>query len=165
MPHRISSKTRLPALSRRAFTASIVWGFTGAAARPQAAQAFIQKGLAAAAPGVNRSLVNRALLALAQHNSVIWSRDVVAIADFGLPSSLPRLHLISILHGTTISLFVTHGKGSDPDHTGYVQSFSDGIGSNATAEGAYLTSDIYTGVHGLSRRLVSSPHRVVRVDS
>ena len=90
---------------------------------------------------------------MARHNSAIWSRDVVAIVDFSLPSSWPRLHLVDILAGTTTSLLVAHGKGSDPDHTGLLQVFSDAVGSNATAEGAYLTGDLYTGVHGLSRRL------------
>jgi hypothetical protein len=121
---------------------------------PETAVAAKQRGLAAAAPTVDPTLVSRALDALASHNDAIWSRDVVAIADFGLPSSQPRLHLVDILAGTTTSLLVTHGKGSDPGHTGTLQSFSNVEGSEATSEGAYLTSDLYVGVHGLSRRLI-----------
>lgn len=123
------------------------------ASLPAIGRAASQQGLAAAATGVNRILVGRALDALARHNPLVWSRDVIAIADFGLPSSAPRLHLINILTGTTTSLHVTHGRGSDPDHTGLLQSFSDAVGSAATSEGAYLTGPTYTGVHGLSRRL------------
>jgi hypothetical protein len=123
------------------------------ASLPAIGRALPQQGLAAAAAGVNPVLVGRALEALARHNALIWSRDVIAIADFGLPSSAPRLHLVSILAGTTTSLRVTHGRGSDPDHTGLLQSFSDAVGSAATSEGAYLTGPTYTGVHGLSRRL------------
>lgn len=118
------------------------------------APAYEQRGLAAAAaPAVDRTLLARALDALARHGTAIWSRDVVAIADFGLPSIEPRLHLIDILTGTTTSLRVAHGKGSDPDHTGMLQSFSNVTGSAATSEGAYLTGGTYVGVHGLSRRL------------
>jgi hypothetical protein len=113
-----------------------------------------QLGLAAAAAGVNPVLVARALDALARHHTAIWSRDVVAIADFGLPSATPRLHLIDLLAGTTASLLVAHGKGSDPDHTGLLQGFSDVVGSNATSEGAYLTGEGYEGSHGPSRRLI-----------
>ncbi|MBA2936416.1 murein L,D-transpeptidase catalytic domain family protein [Sphingomonas sp. CGMCC 1.13654] len=123
------------------------------ASLPAIGRATTQHGLAAAATGVNPVLVNRALDALARHNPLVWSRDVIAIADFGLPSATPRLHLVDILTGTTASLRVTHGRGSDPDHTGMLQSFSDVVGSAATSEGAYLTGPIYTGVHGLSRRL------------
>jgi hypothetical protein len=114
----------------------------------------LQRGLAAAAPMIDPLLIARALDALARHNAAVWSRDVVAIADFGLPSAMPRLHLVDILAGTTTSMRVAHGRGSDPDHTGMLQSFSDLAGSAATSEGAYLTGEIYTGVHGLSRRLI-----------
>lgn len=114
-----------------------------------------QAGLAAAARGVvDPILVERALRAIARAHHLLWSVDVVAIADFGLPSSAPRLHLVDILAGTTTSLRVAHGRGSDPDHTGMLQSFSDVPGSNATAEGAYLAGETYVGVHGLSRRLI-----------
>jgi hypothetical protein len=113
-----------------------------------------QRGLAATATGVNPFLISRALDAVARHNPAIWSRDVIAIADFSLPSATPRLHLVDILAGTTTSLRVTHGRGSDPDHTGFLQSFSNAVGSAATSEGAYLTGPLYTGVHGLSRRLI-----------
>jgi len=123
------------------------------ASLPAIGRAAPQQGLAAAATGVNRILVGRALDALARHNPLVWSRDVIAIADFGLPSSAPRLHLVDILTGTTTSLRVTHGRGSDPDHTGLLQGFSDAVGSAATSEGAYLWKLTYTGVHGLSRRL------------
>ncbi|WBO24013.1 murein L,D-transpeptidase catalytic domain family protein [Sphingomonas abietis] len=121
---------------------------------PAKAPAAPQNGLAAAAHGVDPVLVARALDALARHNAAIWSRDVIAIADFGRPSAMPRLHLIDILTGTTTSLRVAHGKGSDPDHSGMLHSFSDVEGSAATSEGAYLTAELYTGVHGLSRRLI-----------
>jgi hypothetical protein len=121
---------------------------------PAIGRAATQHGLAAAATGVNPTLVARALDAVARHHALIWSRDVVAIADFGLPSAMPRLHLVNILTGTTTSLRVAHGRGSDPEHTGMLQSFSDAVGSAATSEGAYLTGPTYTGVHGLSRRLM-----------
>lgn len=110
-------------------------------------------GLASATPMVDSHLVDRALKALFRHHRSIWSRDVIAIADFALPSSAPRFFLVDILKGTTTSLLVAHGKGSDPEHSGWLQSFSDAVGSAATSEGAYLTGETYEGIHGPSRRL------------
>lgn len=139
-------------LSRRSFLGAGIAGATliglGAPARAE------EKGLIGTAPWLSPVLLNNALMALARHHSVFWSRDVIAIADFSTPSALPRFHLIDLLRGRTTSLLVAHGKGSDPDHSGYVQSFSNEVGSLATSEGAYLTGDRYTGVHGPSRRLI-----------
>lgn len=111
-------------------------------------------GLATAAPMIDPRLVERALAALFRHHQRIWSRDVVAIADFGLPSAMPRFFLVDIVQGTTTALLVAHGRGSDPDHSGMLQGFSDAVGSAATSEGAYLTGDPYDGIHGPSRRLI-----------
>lgn len=113
-----------------------------------------QKGLVATAPWLSPILLNKALLALSRHHAAIWSRDVIAIADFSVPSVLPRFHLVDIVAGTTTSLLVAHGKGSDPEHSAYLQHFSDEIGSNATSEGAYVTGERYNGIHGASRRLI-----------
>jgi hypothetical protein len=130
------------------------------------ARGAVQQGLAATAQGVNPALVSRALDALARHNEVIWSRDVIGIADFGLPSSAPRFHIVDLLAGATTSLHVTHGQGSDPRHTGMLQFFSDTPDSLCTSEGTYLMGDEYVGKHGLSRRMLgidpSNAHVYVR---
>ncbi|HZZ90253.1 MAG TPA: murein L,D-transpeptidase catalytic domain family protein, partial [Caulobacteraceae bacterium] len=52
------------------------------------------------------------------------------------------------------SLLVAHGRGSDPEHSGWLRSFSNAPSSNATSEGDYLTGDDYIGHHGRSRRLI-----------
>ena len=46
-----------------------------------------------------------------------------------------------------------HGSGSDPDHDGYLDRFSDVPGSSASPEGAYLVAEPYVGKHGRSLRL------------
>lgn len=113
-----------------------------------------QTGLAAAAAGIDPKLVERALLALARHERAIWSRDVIAIVDFGLPSTSPRFSLVDLLGGTNRAFLVAHGKGSDAEHAGRLQRFSNEFGSNATSEGAYVTGEPYVGIHGSSRRLI-----------
>jgi hypothetical protein len=138
--------------TRRHVIASAAFALAGVGVTRPARAA--QLGLGRIAAGINPYLVGGASAALARHEAVIWSRDVLAIADFGLPSSVPRFHIVDLLGGTVTSLLVAHGKGSDPDHSGMLQSFSNADGSNATSEGAYLTGETYVGVHGQSRRLI-----------
>jgi hypothetical protein len=134
-------------ISRRAALGALLSAF----ALPAAARS---PGLASVAPMIDGRLVNRALDALFRHHALIWSSDVIAIADFALPSSAPRFFLVDMLRGTTTSLLVAHGRGSDPEHSGMLQSFSNVVGSLATSEGAYLIGRAYEGIHGPSRRLI-----------
>jgi len=84
----------------------------------------------------------------------LWRTDVVGIADFSRPSWEPRLHFANLEAGTVRSFLLAHGKGSDLEHTGWLQTFSDQYGSLATSRGAYLTCEWYTGKYGTSIRLV-----------
>lgn len=121
-------------------------------------------GIASAAPwtraraqephaALTSGLLRRALAALAQHGDRIECRDLVAIADFSLPSHAPRLHLVDLAGGSVRSHWVAHGRGSDPDHTGWLERFSNEPHSNATSAGAYRTAGTYLGAHGRSIRL------------
>ena len=98
--------------------------------------------------------MRRAKASLQQHGSRIDKRDRMAIADFSTASGKPRFHLVNLDDGTVTSKLVAHGSGSDPRHTGFLQRFSNEIGSNASCEGAFATSDYYYGKHGKSQRLV-----------
>jgi hypothetical protein len=93
------------------------------------------------------------MAALDRHHDKIPNRDLIAVADFARPSRLPRLHLVDIGSGRISSHLVAHGRGSDPNHTGWLERFSNGFGSNATSSGAYRTDDFYVGAHGRSMRL------------
>lgn len=83
----------------------------------------------------------------------IWVRDVVGLADFSLPSSEHRFFIVDMVSGHVRRFYVTHGRGSDPEHDGWLKAFSNQPGSNATSRGAYLTRNYYEGKHGLSMRL------------
>ncbi|MFC0588846.1 murein L,D-transpeptidase catalytic domain-containing protein [Novosphingobium aquiterrae] len=83
----------------------------------------------------------------------VWRRDLVGIADFARPSTLPRLHFVHLEKGEIRSFFVSHGRGSDPEHSGFLQTFSNSVGSEATSRGAYLTCEWYKGKYGTSIRL------------
>lgn len=85
--------------------------------------------------------------------SKVWRRDIAGIADFAQQSAQPRFHFANLENGTVRSFYVAHGRGSDPEHCGYLQSFSNEMGSNATSRGAYLTCEWYNGKYGTSIRL------------
>ena len=90
---------------------------------------------------------------LARAGARVGRRDIVGVADFSKPSRIPRLHLVDLAGGKVETLLVAHGRGSDPEHTGWLQSFSNLPGSEATSAGDYLTSGYYLGAHGPSMRL------------
>lgn len=101
--------------------------------------------------GVSPIILRQALAALDRY--AIPNRDVLAIADFSLPSRSPRFYLVDIANGRVSSYLVAHGRGSDPGHTGWLQRFSNQPRSNATSSGAYRTDGLYVGAHGRSIRL------------
>ena len=55
--------------------------------------------------------------------------------------------------GARTSARVAHGRGSDPDHSGFVERFSNDFGSYATSNGTYVTGDYYDGKYGLSMKV------------
>ena len=136
----------------------------GAAACPASAQRVVRGVPPIKSPGsdapdssprvVRPELFRQALAALQRHGSSIASRDRIAIADFAQPSSRPRFHVVDLASGATSTFLVAHGSGSDPDHSGWLQRFSNAPNSNASCEGAFLASDYYVGKHGKSQRLV-----------
>lgn len=85
---------------------------------------------------------------------MLWRTDIVGVADFGLSSALPRFHFANLDNGTVRSFLVAHGKGSDPEHDGFLHHFSNVEGSNATSRGAFVTAEWYKGKYGTSVRLV-----------
>jgi L,D-transpeptidase catalytic domain len=116
-----------------------------------AAMALVPRA-ALAAPADTR-LLDIARRELERMDNHIWVRDVVGLADFSLPSSEPRFFIVNMLSGEVKRFYVTHGRGSDPEHDGWLKGFSNAYGSNATSRGAYLTRNYYEGKHGLSMRL------------
>lgn len=100
-----------------------------------------------------RRLVEVAKRELERAGASVWRHDVVGVADFARGSSLPRLHFVNLEGGTVRSFLVAHGRGSDREHSGFLQKFSNVPGSEATSRGAYLTCEWYTGKYGTSIRL------------
>lgn len=81
-----------------------------------------------------------------------------AVVDYARHSSQPRLLLFERDDLRLVASYrVAHGLGSDPDHDGYADSFSDAEGSRASSLGAFRTTQVYQSEepgHGLSMRLL-----------
>lgn len=101
-----------------------------------------------------RVLLERARTALDRLHNQFALRDRVAIADFTVHSREHRFHIVDLFGGQVYSYLCAHGKGSDPEHSGFLQRFSNEEGSLATSRGAYMTGPMYEGIHGRSMRLV-----------
>jgi len=102
---------------------------------------------------------HRKILAVApeqveRNRSRLWRTDVAAVADFALPSALPRFHFADLEKGEVRSFLVAHGRGSDPEHDGFLKTFSNQPNSYATSRGAYVTAEWYKGKYGTSIRLM-----------
>ena len=101
---------------------------------------------------------DRELFAIAKREldkagDVIWRKDIVGIADFGVHSAQRRFHFVNLDQQEVKSFHVSHGTGSDPEHDGWLNMFSNVEGSNATSRGAYITWEWYVGKFGTSVRL------------
>jgi len=104
-------------------------------------------------PVIDASLVARARASFDRHRSSLRNIDTVGIVDFSKASSDPRFFLLDTNTGRVSRHFVSHGRGSDPAHTGFLQRFSNQFGSEASSNGAYVTGDYYPGKYGRSMRV------------
>ncbi|OCC25398.1 twin-arginine translocation pathway signal protein [Croceicoccus estronivorus] len=132
-------------LNRRLFLGAFAAGTAGLVS---------PRAFAAVKSAERPDLLPRAMAALDSHRAKIASRDLIGIVDFSARSGEPRFHFVDVANGrVATSLFVSHGRGSDPQNSGWVQQFSNRPGSNASSNGSYLTGNTYYGKHGRSRRL------------
>lgn len=130
--------------------------FLGAAAAAGAGLALPARAFAQARPAqpaINPVLRDRALAALAARRDRIRKDDVIGIADFSRLSRDPRFYIMDLRSGFVTEHHVAHGKGSDPANFGFLQYFSNEMGSEATSQGAYVTGEAYQGKYGYSLRL------------
>lgn len=90
---------------------------------------------------------------LARAGDAIWRRDIVGIADYGVHSAKRRFYFVNLNREEVRSFHVSHGAGSDPEHDGWLNHYSNVEGSNASSRGAYVTWEWYQGRYGTSVRL------------
>lgn len=103
--------------------------------------------------GPRQDLLVEAIDAYYEHADQIENSDHIVIVDYALHSSQERLYFIDMKTGETTRYKVAHGRGSDRNHDGFLDRFSNKSGSNASSRGAYITAEEYYGKHGRSLRL------------
>lgn len=99
------------------------------------------------------SLLERAKGALDHHRAAFDLHDRVALADFSVASRELRFHIVDLIGGQSSSYLVSHGRGSDPEHSGWLKRFSNIPDSLASSNGAFKTGAMYFGQHGRAMRL------------
>ena len=102
--------------------------------------------------GINPLLFQKAKTAL-DSRPWIRNRDFIGVVDFARSSADDRFHVVHLPSGHVETYPVAHGRGSDPDHNGFLEQFSNRPGSAATSNGAYTTGDYYHGKYGLSMKV------------
>ena len=84
----------------------------------------------------------------------VTESPVYTVVDLQLHSKQKRLWTINVQTGELLFHEVTtHGRGSDTDHNGYLDSVSNIPNSKKSSVGLYETAEVYFGKHGRSLRL------------
>lgn len=102
---------------------------------------------------IPRSLLNPAILYFERNASKILNKNYLTIIDFAQSSTQRRMFIVTIATGDVWAQPVSHGRGSDINHDGYAEKFSNVEGSHTSSLGFYLTAETYQGSHGYSLRL------------
>ena len=102
---------------------------------------------------IRPELLSQALASQAAHASETKDTGHIVIVDYSRHSKDERLFVLDLQSGDITSYRTTHGSGSDADHDGFLDNFSDKSGSNASPQGAFRMAEPYYGKHGLSLRL------------
>ncbi|UOF01310.1 murein L,D-transpeptidase catalytic domain family protein [Bdellovibrio reynosensis] len=94
-----------------------------------------------------------ALVYFHENKSKFTNQDYVSVINFAESSKNKRFFIINMKTGSVWAIRTSHGKGSDSDHDGYAEKFSNVSGSNASSLGFYKAAESYYGSNGLSLRM------------
>ena len=89
---------------------------------------------------VRKDLMDRALAALDIHHRRIPRRDRMYLVDFQRFSGEERLFEVDLVSGQVKAFRTSHGRGSDPSHSGFARNFSNTPDSHMSSVGAYATA-------------------------
>ncbi|MFN3669245.1 MAG: murein L,D-transpeptidase catalytic domain-containing protein [Brevundimonas sp.] len=89
---------------------------------------------------VRKELMDRAMAALDIHDHRITRRDRMYLVDFQKFSGDERLYEVDLEGGAITLMRTSHGRGSDPAHTGFATSFGNTPDSHMSSVGAYATA-------------------------
>ncbi|WP_421728984.1 murein L,D-transpeptidase catalytic domain-containing protein [Brevundimonas sp.] len=89
---------------------------------------------------VRPELMQRAMQALDVHHQRIPLRDRMYLVDFQKFSGEQRFYEVDLYSGQVQAFRTSHGRGSDPQHSGYARNFSNTPDSYMSSVGAYATA-------------------------
>lgn len=89
---------------------------------------------------VRKDLLDRARAALDAHQARIPNRDRMYVVDFQKFSGEERFYEVDLIKGEVTAFRTCHGRGSDPRHSGFAQSFSNQPDSHMSSVGAFATA-------------------------
>ncbi|MFC5343151.1 murein L,D-transpeptidase catalytic domain-containing protein [Brevundimonas staleyi] len=89
---------------------------------------------------VRPELMSRAMAALDVHSHKITLRDRMYLVDFQKFSGDQRLYEVDLIGGRVTAFRTCHGRGSDPEHSGFARRFSNTPESYMSSVGAYATA-------------------------
>lgn len=87
-----------------------------------------------------------------QYKANLKNINFITIFDVTQRSNNKRMFVIDMKTGRVWSLLSAHGNGSDKNHDGVAEKFSNVSGSNATSLGLYLTKNEYMSSNNKIRR-------------
>lgn len=102
---------------------------------------------------VPRGLLEDAVAFFDVNQAFIPRHERIVVVDFSRFSGQDRFWVVELASGAVEPHRVAHGDGTDPDHDGYADHFSNTPGSHMSSLGFYLTGEIYDGTHPHSMRL------------
>ncbi len=98
-------------------------------------------------------LLETTVIYIDANQSKFANKNYIVVLDFSKSSNAKRFFVINLKSGVVSSYYVAHGSGSDANHDGIAETFSNSSGSNASSVGFYRTAETYTGKHGYSLRM------------
>jgi hypothetical protein len=88
-----------------------------------------------------------------QNKASFPNQKYITVVDFKPRSDAYRFYLVSMADGSVERYHTTHGQGSDPNETGYAESFGNVEGSGKSSLGFVRTAEVYVGTYKRSVRL------------
>lgn len=88
-----------------------------------------------------------------EHRNILSNQTYLSVIDYSQHTGQKRFYVIDMRTGAVERFLVSHGRGSDPSHTGFASRFSNENSSNMTSLGFFRTAETYEGKHGYSLRL------------
>lgn len=102
---------------------------------------------------IDRGALKKALKYYDDNYHRLENKDTMTLIDFSIHSSKKRFFVIDMNSGKVDSYHTSHGSGSDRNHDGKADKFSNTPNSNMSSLGFYKTAETYHGKHGYSLRL------------